>query len=49
MLKGVKNRTNTDNYSSKKSNFDKLSIFKKNNPDFTCIYATINASNKKRH
>ena len=42
MRKGVKNRTNTDNASSKKTNFDKLSKFKKNNPDYKCIYGNIN-------
>ena len=39
----LKNRTNTDNASSKKSNLDKLAKFKKSNPDFVCIYANINA------
>jgi hypothetical protein len=43
----LKNRTNTDNYSSRKSNIEKLYIFKKNNPEYTCIYANINATNKK--
>jgi hypothetical protein len=38
----LKNRTNTDNYSSKKFNFEKLAKFKKHNPDYTCIYANIN-------
>lgn len=38
----LKNRTNTDNYSSRKANLDKLSKFKKEHPDYTCIYATIN-------
>lgn len=38
----LKNRTNTDNASSKKTNFDKLSKFKKNNPDYKCIYGNIN-------
>ena len=44
----LKNRTNTDNVSSKKSNFDKLSKFKKNNPEYTCIYANINADTEKK-
>jgi hypothetical protein len=39
----LKNRTNTDNSSSKKSNLDKLAKFKKNNPTYICIYANINA------
>lgn len=43
----LKSRTNTDNASSKKSNFDKLAKFKKENPEYTCIYATINANTKK--
>lgn len=42
----LKNRTNTDNHSSKKSNMDKLADFKKKNPDYTCIYATINADSE---
>jgi hypothetical protein len=37
----LKNRTNTDNSSSKKSNLDKLAKFKKNNPEYTCIYERI--------
>jgi len=44
----LKNRTNTDNASSKKTNFDKLAKFKKNNPDYTCIYANINADTKEK-
>ncbi len=38
----LKNRTNTDNSSSRKTNFDKLSKFKKENPEYICIYANIN-------
>jgi hypothetical protein len=38
----LKNRTNTDNASSKKSNLDKLAKFKSKNPDYTCIYGCIN-------
>jgi hypothetical protein len=44
----LKNRTNTDNASSKKFNFDKLAKFKQENPDYVCIYANINAENKKK-
>jgi len=44
----LKNRTNTDNASSKKSNFDKLAKFKLANPDYVCIYANINADTKKK-
>lgn len=44
----LKNRTNTDNASSKKSNFDKLTLFKKNNPEYRCIYANINDSTQQR-
>jgi hypothetical protein len=44
----LKNRTNTDNASSKKSNFDKLAKFKKENPTFICIYANINADTKEK-
>lgn len=44
----LKNRTNTDNASSKKSNFDKLTKFKKENPEYICIYANINADTEKK-
>jgi hypothetical protein len=44
----LKNRTNTDNSSSRKYNFDKLSQFKKKNPDYRCIYANINANTKEK-
>lgn len=44
----LKNRTNTDNSSSKKSNLDKLSKFKKENPEYTCIYANINDKTKEK-
>jgi len=44
----LKNRTNTDNALSKKYNFLKLSKFKKNNPDYRCIYANINAKTKEK-
>lgn len=43
----LKNRTNTDNASSKKSNFDKLAKYKINNPEYTCIYGCINDNTKK--
>jgi hypothetical protein len=44
----LKNRTNTDNYSSRKSNLDKLAKFKLANPDYVCIYANINADTEKK-
>ena len=44
----LKNRTNTDNASSKKSNLDKLANYKKNNPEYICIYANINADTEKK-
>jgi len=44
----LKNRTNTDNASSKKSNLDKLANFKKNNPEYLCVYANINADTEKK-
>ena len=44
----LKNRTNTDNAASKKSNLDKLANFKKNNPDYVCIFANINADTEKK-
>lgn len=45
----LKNRTNTDNASSKKSNLDKLSKFKQKNPEYICIYANINANTEKKN
>ena len=44
----LKNRTNTDNASSKKSNLDKLAKFKKDNPEYRCIYANVNADTEKK-
>lgn len=44
----LKNRTNTDNASSKKSNLDKLAKFKLNYPEYICIYANINADTKSK-
>jgi len=44
----IKNRTNTDNSSAKKTNFNKLAKFKRENPEFTCIYASINAETEKK-
>lgn len=42
----LKSRTNTDNASSKKTNLQKLANYKKQHPDYTCIYANINDSKK---
>uniref|UniRef100_A0A6C0AHA9 Uncharacterized protein n=1 Tax=viral metagenome TaxID=1070528 RepID=A0A6C0AHA9_9ZZZZ len=44
----LKNRTNTDNASSRKANLDKLAAFKKKNPEYTCIYATLNDSTEQK-
>jgi hypothetical protein len=44
----LKNRTNTDNDSSRKSNLDKLAKFKNKNPDYTCIYGCINDTTEKK-
>ena len=44
----LKNRTNTDNASSKKSNFDKLAKFKMNNPEYSCIYGCINDETEEK-
>lgn len=44
----LKNRTNTDNASSKKSNLDKLAKFKLEHPDYTCIYGNINADTEQK-
>jgi len=44
----LKNRTNTDNASAKKSNLDKLAKFKIANPEFTCIYGCINDDTEEK-
>ena len=44
----LKNRTNTDNSSSRQTNFNKLAKFKKDNPDYICIYGCINADDKEK-
>jgi DNA (cytosine-5)-methyltransferase 1 len=44
----LKNRTNTDNDSSRKTNFDKLSKYKKEHPEYRCIYANINHDKKEK-
>jgi hypothetical protein len=44
----LKNRTNTDNSSSKKSNLDKLARFKKQHPDYMCIYGNINSDTEEK-
>lgn len=44
----LKNRTNTDNASSRKSNLQKLADFKKLNPDYLCVYGTINDSSESK-
>lgn len=44
----LKNRTNTDNASSKKTNFDKLAKFKAEHPEYTCIYANINDDTEEK-
>lgn len=38
----IKNRYNTDNSTSRNANYSKLALFKKNHPDYTCVYAVIN-------
>ena len=44
----LKNRTNTDNASSKKTNFDKLAQFKIEHPEYTCIYANMNDDTEEK-
>ena len=44
----LKNRTNTDNASSKKANLDKLAKFKKENPDYICVYGNVNDNNENK-
>jgi len=44
----LKNRTNTDNASSKKSNLDKLARYKKAHNEFECIYGCINDDTEKK-
>lgn len=43
----LKNRTNTDNASSRKANKDKLVKFKLQHPDYECIYGMINDTTEK--
>ena len=43
----LKNRYNTDNASAKKANLDKLCKFKKENPEWQCIYAIVNDKTKE--
>jgi len=38
----LKMRTNTDNASARKTNYDKLSKFKLNNPTYECVYGCVN-------
>ena len=38
----LKNSWQSDNYNSQKKTFDKLADYKKQNPEFTCVYANIN-------
>ena len=42
----LKNRDNTDNKSSKQSNFDKLVKFKSENPNYTCVYGIVNITTR---
>lgn len=44
----LKNRTNTDNSSSRKANLNKLAKFKEDNPEYTCIYANINDNSEHK-
>jgi len=44
----LKNRTNTDNASSKTSNLNKLYKFKESHPDYICIYANINDDTEQK-
>lgn len=44
----LKNRTNTDNASSRKANLDKLAKFKMQNPDYLCIYGNVNADTENK-
>jgi len=44
----LKNRTNTDNSSSKKANFDKLALYKSTHQDYTVIYGNINDNTEKK-
>ena len=44
----LKNRTTTDNASSKKSNLDKLAKFKRQYPDYECIYGCVNDDTEEK-
>ena len=42
----IKNRTNTDNSSSRKTNLDKLAKYKLEHPEYMCVYGTVNPDTK---
>ena len=44
----LKNRTNTDNSSSKKTKFDQLAAYKTEHPEYTCIYANVNEDTEEK-
>lgn len=44
----LKNRTTTDNYSSRLTNLNKLYKFKKENPEYLCIYGCLNDTTKEK-
>lgn len=44
----LKYRTNTDNASAKLSNLNKLAKYKKENPDYICIYGCINDATEQK-
>ena len=44
----LKNRTNTDNSSSRKTNRDKLARFVRENPEYTSIYGCINDDTEEK-
>jgi hypothetical protein len=43
----LKNRTNTDNASSRSANLDKLAAFKAANPDYTVFYGNVNDASEE--
>lgn len=43
----IKNRTTTDNCSSKKANLSKLAKYKRDNPEYNCIYGYVNEDTER--
>jgi len=47
LISELKNRTNTDNASSRSANLDKLAAFKTANPDYVAFYGNVNDASEE--